>query len=180
MKDKYPGFSAACSTPDDRRAEQAQDGDENAVTCACSSGGRPSSRRRRCARCSAKGSTSSASSRSRTSRRAARAATLVPPPVKLVAIEEDLPVLQPERPRGEEFSQQLRELAPDISVVVAYGHILPKEVIDLPPTRDAQHSRVAAAALARRGADPGGDPRRATRRPASRSCGWCRRSTPGR
>ena len=58
--------------------------------------------------------------------------TLQPPPVKLVAQEEGVPVLQPERPRGDEFLAQLRELAPDISVVVAYGHILPREVIDLP------------------------------------------------
>jgi methionyl-tRNA formyltransferase len=58
---------------------------------------------------------------------------LDPSPVKLVALEEGIPVLQPLKPRGEEFLQQLRELAPDISVVVAYGHILPKTVIDLPP-----------------------------------------------
>lgn len=57
---------------------------------------------------------------------------LQPPPVKLVALEEGLPVLQPEKPRGPEFIAQLRELTPDISVVVAYGHILTKEVIDLP------------------------------------------------
>ena len=50
----------------------------------------------------------------------------VPPPVKVVALEEDLPVLQPERPRGEAFVSALRELAPDLSVVVAYGHILPR------------------------------------------------------
>ena len=59
--------------------------------------------------------------------------TTVPPPVKVVALDEDVPVLQPERPRGEAFVSAVRELAPDLSVVVAYGHILPKEVIDLPP-----------------------------------------------
>jgi methionyl-tRNA formyltransferase len=53
-------------------------------------------------------------------------------PVKQVAMEEGIPVLQPDRPRGEEFVTSLRALEPDISVVVAYGHILPKEVIDLP------------------------------------------------
>lgn len=58
---------------------------------------------------------------------------LVPSPVKQIAIEESLPVLQPERPRGEEFIDRLRALAPDLSVVVAYGHILPKDVVDLPP-----------------------------------------------
>lgn len=58
--------------------------------------------------------------------------TLEPSPVKVVALAESIPVLQPERPRGPEFEAALRALAPDISVVVAYGHILPREVIDLP------------------------------------------------
>jgi methionyl-tRNA formyltransferase len=52
--------------------------------------------------------------------------------VKKVAVAEGLPVLQPEKPRGEEFLAQLRALTPDVSVVVAYGHILPRSVIDLP------------------------------------------------
>jgi methionyl-tRNA formyltransferase len=57
----------------------------------------------------------------------------VPPPVKVIALEEDVPVLQPERPRGDAFVSAVRELAPELSVVVAYGNILPKELIDLPP-----------------------------------------------
>ncbi|MFL5619379.1 MAG: methionyl-tRNA formyltransferase [Gemmatimonadaceae bacterium] len=52
--------------------------------------------------------------------------------VKEVALREGLPVLQPDRPKGDDFLAQLRELTPDVSVVVAYGHILPKAVIDLP------------------------------------------------
>lgn len=56
-----------------------------------------------------------------------------PSPVKLVAMEEGIPVLQPDKPRGDEFLALLAALAPDVSVVVAYGHILPKSVIDLPP-----------------------------------------------
>ena len=55
------------------------------------------------------------------------------PPVKQVALEEKLPVLQPDKPRGPEFMDQARALEPDISVVVAYGNLLPREVIDLPP-----------------------------------------------
>lgn len=58
---------------------------------------------------------------------------LDPSPVKVVALEEGLPVLQPEKPRGEEFEAAMRSLEPDVSVVVAYGRILPKSVIDLPP-----------------------------------------------
>lgn len=58
---------------------------------------------------------------------------LQPPPVKVVAADEGLQVIQPEKPRGDAFLAQLRGLAPDISVVVAYGHILPQTVVDLPP-----------------------------------------------
>ena len=58
---------------------------------------------------------------------------LDPSPVKVVALEEAIPVLQPDRPRGEEFLAQVRALEPDISVVVAYGHILPQALIELPP-----------------------------------------------
>lgn len=61
-----------------------------------------------------------------------RQRTLTPPPVKRLALDEGLPVLQPEKPRGEEFEAALAALAPDLHVVVAYGHILPKAVIDAP------------------------------------------------
>lgn len=56
-----------------------------------------------------------------------------PSPVKIVALEEGLPVIQPDKPRGDEFMRAMSELSPDISVVVAYGRILPHAVIDLPP-----------------------------------------------
>jgi methionyl-tRNA formyltransferase len=65
-------------------------------------------------------------------RPAGRGRTLRPSPVKLVAQDEGLPVLQPERARGDEFLQQVRELEPEISVVVAYGQILRREVLDVP------------------------------------------------
>jgi methionyl-tRNA formyltransferase len=58
---------------------------------------------------------------------------LVPSAVKEAALAEGIPVLQPERPRGEAFTAAVRELEPEISVVVAYGHILRQDVIDLPP-----------------------------------------------
>lgn len=61
-----------------------------------------------------------------------RARTLTPPPVKVVAMREGLPVLQPERPRGDAFLSELAALEPDLSVVVAYGHILPTAVIAQP------------------------------------------------
>ena len=54
-------------------------------------------------------------------------------PVKELALEHGITVLQPERVRGnEEFRMQLAEYAPDIIVVVAYGQIIPKEILELP------------------------------------------------
>ena len=58
---------------------------------------------------------------------------LVPSPVKEVALAEGLPVLQPERPRGPEFMDELAALSPEVSLVVAYGHILVPEVIAASP-----------------------------------------------
>lgn len=58
--------------------------------------------------------------------------TLVPSPIKEIALTEGIPVLQPEKPRGRGFLDELRALEPDLSVVVSYGHILLKEVIELP------------------------------------------------
>lgn len=58
--------------------------------------------------------------------------TVQPPPVKDVAVAEGLAYYQPEKPRGGEFMEMLRSLEPTISVVASYGHILVKDVIDLP------------------------------------------------
>ena len=62
-----------------------------------------------------------------------RGRVLTPPPVKVVAEEEGIVVLQPERPRGDEFMRVVRALDPELSVVVAYGQILKPEVLALPP-----------------------------------------------
>jgi len=56
----------------------------------------------------------------------------VAPPVKVAALAEGIPVLQPARPTDGAFVDQLRTLAPDVGVVVAYGHILKPELLALP------------------------------------------------
>jgi methionyl-tRNA formyltransferase len=54
-------------------------------------------------------------------------------PVKELAINNDIQVLQPERVRGNyEFFDELKEIEPDLIVVVAFGQILPKEILELP------------------------------------------------
>lgn len=61
-----------------------------------------------------------------------RGYALTPPPVKVFATEKGYPVYQPNTLKGEEFAKLLEELAPDVIVVVAYGKILPKNVLDFP------------------------------------------------
>ncbi|SHF31789.1 methionyl-tRNA formyltransferase [Caloramator proteoclasticus] len=54
-------------------------------------------------------------------------------PVKEVALEHNIPVYQPSKIRKEvEYIEELKNLNPDVCVVVAYGQILPKEVLDIP------------------------------------------------
>lgn len=61
-----------------------------------------------------------------------RAREIILSPVKQIAIEEEIPLFQPKNARAPELVETLQELQPDISVVVAYGHILPQKIIDLP------------------------------------------------
>src|SRR6266511_4581041 len=56
----------------------------------------------------------------------------VPPPVEVAAETEGLPVLQPERLADPAFVERLRALAPDVGVVVAYGHLLSPSLLAIP------------------------------------------------
>ena len=62
-----------------------------------------------------------------------RHAVLTPPPVKQLALERGIPVYQPTKMRDGTVAAQLKELAPDCLVVVAYGRILPQAILDVPP-----------------------------------------------
>ncbi len=53
-------------------------------------------------------------------------------PVKEVALENDIPVFQPETFKEEATVEELRALKPDICAVVAYGRILPQRILDVP------------------------------------------------
>ncbi len=57
---------------------------------------------------------------------------LTPPPVKVEALKHNIPVFQPKSMRDGEALSILRDLKPDLSIVVAYGKILPKEILYLP------------------------------------------------
>jgi methionyl-tRNA formyltransferase len=65
-------------------------------------------------------------------RASGRGRELKAPPVKSLALELGLPLIQPEKLRQPEAMEQLRAWAPDLIVVTAFGQILRKEVLDLP------------------------------------------------
>ncbi|MDX1295875.1 MAG: methionyl-tRNA formyltransferase, partial [Sulfurimonadaceae bacterium] len=62
-----------------------------------------------------------------------RKKVMTPPPVKTVALENSIPVYQPQRLREEEVVTELQGIACDYIVVAAYGQILPKSVLDHAP-----------------------------------------------
>lgn len=61
-----------------------------------------------------------------------RGYALAPPPVKVTALEHNIPVYQPKTLRDGETLKILEELSPECIVVVAYGKILPKDILELP------------------------------------------------
>jgi len=63
-----------------------------------------------------------------------RGRKLTPPPVKRAALEMGLPVVQPQSIRDPSFVNRIRALEVDLFVVVAMGRILPRELLDIPPS----------------------------------------------
>ncbi|MCM2358785.1 MAG: methionyl-tRNA formyltransferase [Geobacteraceae bacterium] len=61
-----------------------------------------------------------------------RGQQLAPPPVKALAEKHGIPVMQPARVRAPEFIEALREMNPDLIVVIAFGQILPKSLLEIP------------------------------------------------
>ena len=61
-----------------------------------------------------------------------RGKNLQPTPVKEAAMELGLPVYQPKKVRDPEFIQVVRDLDPEVIVVVAFGQIIPKEILEMP------------------------------------------------
>ena len=86
-----------------------------------------------------------------------RHAVLTPPPVKQLAQERGIPVYQPTKMRDGTVAAQLKELAPDCLVVVAYGRILPQAILDVSiftapccPNTGAPHPSSGASSTGRR------------------------------
>src|SRR5258708_26383635 len=55
------------------------------------------------------------------------------PPVKQAALRLGVPVLQPERVKHPEVAGRIREIAPEVIVVVGYGQIIPRSILEIPP-----------------------------------------------
>jgi len=66
-------------------------------------------------------------------RRKGRGKKVVPPPIKETALALGIPVYQPDNPNTEDFLHQLAALSPNIIVTVAFGHLLKKQILNLPP-----------------------------------------------
>ena len=62
-----------------------------------------------------------------------RKQVLTAPPVKELALQQGIPVYQPATLKNEDEQAKLRALAPEVIIVVAYGKLLPKAVLDIPP-----------------------------------------------
>lgn len=61
-----------------------------------------------------------------------RGKIIQPSEVKKIALQHNLPIVQPENIKDENFANKLKELNPELGVVVAYGKIFPKEILKIP------------------------------------------------
>ena len=116
-------------------ADEEADGTDAAdagITCAFLFSARPRSPSPPCTGCCSRRSMRYwASSPSRTVRTGA-AGRLSLSPVKDAALAAGLPLFQPEKVRAKEFVQTVRDLAPDVLVVAAFGQIIPQRMLDIP------------------------------------------------
>ncbi len=88
---------------------------------------------------------------------AGRGQRLEAPPIKAALAGSALPILQPARIKREEAVAEIRALAPDVIVVMAYGQILPRIRARNSAGGLPEFARLASASASRRGADPGGN-----------------------
>lgn len=60
---------------------------------------------------------------------------LTPSPVKVWAVEHSIPIYQPENLKGEEFIESIKKYDCDVFVVIAYGKIIPENILNIPKTK---------------------------------------------
>jgi methionyl-tRNA formyltransferase len=65
-------------------------------------------------------------------KRVGREQRIEPPPIKKAIAKTSIPILQPARIKDQQATEEIRDFAPDVIVVVAYGQILPRDVLEIP------------------------------------------------
>lgn len=65
-------------------------------------------------------------------KRVGREQRIEPPPIKKEIAKTRIPILQPARIKDQQATEEIRDFAPDVVVVVAYGQILPRDVLEIP------------------------------------------------
>ena len=65
-------------------------------------------------------------------KRVGREQRIEPPPIKKEIAKTRIPILQPSRIKDQQATEEIRDFAPDVIVVVAYGQILPRDVLEIP------------------------------------------------
>ena len=65
-------------------------------------------------------------------KRVGREQRIEPPPIKKEIAKTRIPILQPARIKDQQATEEIRDFAPDVIVVVAYGQILPRDVLEIP------------------------------------------------
>ncbi len=65
-------------------------------------------------------------------KRVGREQRIEPPPIKKEIAKTRIPILQPARIKDQKATEEIRDFAPDVIVVVAYGQILPRDVLEIP------------------------------------------------
>jgi methionyl-tRNA formyltransferase len=65
-------------------------------------------------------------------KRVGREQRIEPPPIKKEVAKTRIPILQPARIKDQQATEEIRDFAPDVIVVVAYGQILPRDVLEIP------------------------------------------------
>jgi len=65
-------------------------------------------------------------------KRVGREQSIEPPPIKKEIAKTRIPILQPARIKDQQATEEIRDFAPDVIVVVAYGQILPRDVLEIP------------------------------------------------
>ena len=65
-------------------------------------------------------------------KRVGREQRIEPPPIKKEIAKTRIPILQPTRIKDQQATEEIRDFAPDVVVVVAYGQILPRDVLEIP------------------------------------------------